>query len=94
MALRPALWSLQNPRSRASIWLDEPFKHLKAKEPNRRALAMLKELCKPIPERHWPGLQIVMIADERATREEIIEVADRVFEFTIRGRQTVVTQII
>lgn len=94
MALRPALWSLQNPRSRASIWLDEPFKHLKGSEANKRALAMLKEICRPIPERHWPGMQIVMIADERASREDIMEVADVIFEFAMKGRQTVVTEIV
>jgi hypothetical protein len=93
MALRPALWSLQNPRSRASIWLDEPFKHLKGSEPNRRALAMLKEICNPIPERNWPGLQIVMVADERASREEILDVADKMFSFGIKDRVTVVTEI-
>lgn len=93
MALRPALWSLQNPRCRASIWLDEPFKHLKGQEANKRVLAMLKEICKPIPERNWPGLQIVMVADERASREDIMEVADKIFEFSMRGRQTVVTEI-
>ena len=88
MALRPALWSLRVPRNRPTIWLDEPFKHLKGADANRRALAMLKEICKPRPERNWPGLQIVMIADERASREDIAEVADKLFEFRMKGRET------
>ena len=88
MALRPALWSLRVPRNRPTIWLDEPFKHLKGADANRRALAMLKEICKPRPERNWPGLQIVMIADERASREDIEEVADKLFEFRMKGRET------
>ena len=88
MALRPALWSLRRPHNRACIWLDEPFKHLKGAEANSRALAMLKEICQPRPERGWPGLQIIMIADERASREELVRVADRVFEFSMRGRET------
>jgi len=87
-ALRPALWSLRMPRNRPCIFLDEPFKHLKGKEANSRALAMLKEICEPRPERNWPGLQIIMVADERAPREEIIHVADRVFEFSIKNRIT------
>ena len=91
MALRPALWSLRVPRNRPTIWLDEPFKHLKGADANRRALAMLKEICKPRPERNWPGLQIVMIADERASREDIIEVADKLFEFRMKGRETKIT---
>ncbi len=93
LALRPALWSLRNPRNRASIWLDEPFKHLKGAEANRRALAMLAEICKPRPEKNWPGIQIVMIADERASREDLLEVADCVYEFSMRGRQTVVKKV-
>lgn len=88
MALRPALWSLRVPRNRPTIWLDEPFKHLKGADANRRALAMLKEICKPRAERNWPGLQIVMIADERASREDIAEVADKLFEFRMKGRET------
>lgn len=91
MALRPALWSLRVPRNRPTIWLDEPFKHLKGADANRRALAMLKEICKPRPERNWPGLQIVMIADERASREDIAEVADKLFEFHMKGRETKIT---
>lgn len=94
MALRPALWSLRSPRNRACIWLDEPFKHLKGAEANKRALAMLKEICRPRPERNWPGLQIVMIADERASREDIQEVADKLFEFKMKGRKTIVKEIL
>ena len=93
MALRPALWSLRVPRNRPTIWLDEPFKHLKGADANRRALAMLKEICKPRPERNWPGLQIVMIADERASREDIAEVADKLFEFKMKNRRTIVKEI-
>lgn len=93
MALRPALWSLRTPRNRPTIWLDEPFKHLKGSEPNKRALAMLSEICQPKPDKNWPGLQIIMIADERAPREDILEVADKVFEFKIRDRRTIVNEI-
>jgi len=93
MALRPTLWSLRSPRNRASIWLDEPFKHLKGAEANKRALAMLKEITKPRPDKNWPGLQVVMIADERASREDIMEVADKLFEFKMKGRKTIVKEI-
>lgn len=93
MALRPALWSLRSPRNRACIWLDEPFKHLKGAEANKRALAMLKEICRPRPDRNWPGLQIIMIADERASREDIQEMADKLFEFKMKNRRTIVKEI-
>lgn len=92
-ALRPSLWSLRTPRNRASIWLDEPFKHLKGIECNTRALSMLKGICTPRPERNWPGLQIVMIADERAPREELLQVADKVFEFSMKGRESICKEI-
>lgn len=92
-ALRPALWSLRHPRNRACLWLDEPFKHLKGVETNIRALAMLKGICQPRPERNWPGIQIIMIADERAPREELVANADKVFEFSMRGNQSIVKEI-
>ena len=93
MALRPALWSMRSPRNRASIWLDEPFKHLKGAEANKRALNILSEICKPRPDQNWPGIQIVMIADERASREDILEASDSVFEFTMRNKTTRVKQL-
>jgi len=86
-------FALLSPRNRACIWLDEPFKHLKGAEANKRALAMLKEICRPRPERNWPGLQIIMIADERASREDIQEVADKLFEFKMKNRRTIVKEI-
>lgn len=92
-ALRPSLWSLRSPRNRASIWLDEPFKHLKGEETNTRALAMLKGICQPNIEKNWPGLQIIMIADERAPREELLLVADKVFEFSIKDKKSTMKEI-
>lgn len=93
MALRPALWSLQNPKTRDCIWLDEPFKHLKGEVANSRALSILSEICKPRPDQNWPGLQIIMIADERASREELLEVADCVYEFSMKGRRTITRKL-
>jgi hypothetical protein len=93
MALRPALWSLQRPRNRPTIWLDEPFKHLKGEDANRRALQMLAEICRPRPEQHWPGIQIVMIADERLAREDLLDAADCVYEFYMNGRKTVARRL-
>lgn len=88
MALRPALWSMKKPRGRSTIFLDEPFKHLKGEDANRRALAILSEICKARPEQNWPGLQIIMIADERASRDDLLDVADCLYEFSQKGRQT------
>ena len=93
MALRPALWSLKTPRNRSSIWLDEPFKHLKGEDANYRALAILAEICTPQPDQGWPGLQIVMIADERLSRDDLIDVADNVYDFSMKGRVTIVKKI-
>ena len=87
-SLRPALWSLRRPRNRATLFLDEPFKHLKGAEANSRALSMLKGICEPRPEQNWPGIQIIMIADERAPKDELLEVSDRLFEFSIKDRIT------
>lgn len=93
MSLRASLWSLARPRPRATLWMDEPFKHLKGQAANRLALQIFQELCAPRRKGKWPGLQMVMIADERATREELKEVADRIFEVRKEGRRSVVEVI-
>lgn len=93
VALRPSLWSLRRPRNRPTIFLDEPLKHLKGIERNIRALAMLKEICTPRPEQNWPGIQIIMIADERAPREELAQVADKMFEFNMKNKITSVKEV-
>jgi DNA repair exonuclease SbcCD ATPase subunit len=83
-ALRVASWSMSNPKTRNTILLDEPFKHLKGVEENHKVLQMINEISKKM------GLQIIMISDERIPREDIIDLADRVFEVTIKnGRSKV-----
>lgn len=84
-ALRVASWSMQYPKSRNVLILDEPFKHLKGRGPNLRVLEMIKQVSEKL------NFQIIMISDERIPREDIIEAADKVFETKlIKG----VTQII
>lgn len=75
-ALRIASWSMQNPHTRPVILLDEPFKHLKGNEHNKRVLQMIKEIS------HKLGIQIIMVSDERIPREDIIEEADKVYEIS------------
>ncbi len=75
-ALRVASWSM-NRRTRPVLILDEPFRHLKGEEQNRRAIYMVKELSKELE------LQVIMVSDERAPREDIIDGADKVFEVTL-----------
>ncbi len=76
-ALRVASWSMSR-RTRPVLLLDEPFRHLKGAEQNRRAIYMVKELSKEL------GLQVMMVSDERAPREDIIAGADKVFEVSIK----------
>lgn len=78
-ALRIASFSMQTPRSRNVMLLDEPFKHLKGRESNLRVLEMIKQISKKL------NFQIIMISDERIPREDIIEAADKVFEVKIRN---------
>lgn len=86
-ALRIASWSMQRPRTRSTIILDEPFKHLKGAEANLKVLHMISEISRKI------GVQIIMVSDERIPREDIIENADRVFEVIIRNGQSKVKQL-
>jgi len=72
-ALRLCLWCLMVRKSAPVFILDEPFKHLKGKRANQLAIQMLHELSQKL------GLQIIIVSDERAVREDIIAGADRVF---------------
>lgn len=77
-ALRIAAWSMSRPRSRRTLILDEPFKHLKGEIANKRMLEMVRMITKKL------NLQIIMVGDERVSREVITEITDRLFEVTIK----------
>jgi len=76
-ALRVALWSLEKPRSRATLILDEPFKFLHGEGPQRRVSEMLKDLSTRL------HMQFIIVTQE----EWGAEFADRVFKVTRRNKQ-------
>lgn len=77
-ALRVSLWSLQKPRCRPILILDEPFQHVKGEAANIRAIQMVKEVSNRMK------LQVIMVSDERVPLEEIEAGADRVFKIGLR----------
>lgn len=78
-ALRVASWSMQRPRSRNTLIIDEPLRYLSA-----NLLPLAGEMLKQISERL--KLQIIMVSH----CEELIEAADKVFQVTIKkGKSTV-----
>lgn len=77
-ALRVASCSMARPRTRNVLLLDEPFKHLKGAEANQRVLDMINEISRKMK------LQIIMVSDERISREDIIASSDKVFEVKIK----------
>lgn len=68
-ALRVASWSMQHPRSRATIILDEPMRFLST-DLQPKASEMLKQLSEKL------GLQFIIITHE----EELADEADKVFK--------------
>ena len=86
-ALRIASWSMMRPRTRNTIILDEPFKHLKGHNANLRVLEMLNEVSRKLK------IQFICVSDERIPREDIIANADRVFEVTIHKGKTKIEQL-
>ena len=84
-ALRIASWSMRRPRTRNVLLLDEPFKHLKGENENRRVLEMLRKISQELK------MQIIMVSDERISREATIEATDRLFEVSIRNGVSKVT---
>ncbi len=81
-ALRVASWSIENPKSQPVLILDEPFKHLKGEEANRRMLDMVRKIA------HKLGIQIIMVSDERVSRQATIEATDKLFEAKMENGQT------
>ena len=74
-ALRVASWSMQTPKRRNVIILDEPFKYLdKARQP--QASQMLKEISDRL------GIQFIIVTHEST----LAEYADKTFTVGIRNR--------
>jgi len=67
--LRVSLHSLQSPRTRSTIVLDEPFRFL-SKGLQERASAMVKEISQRL------GVQFIIVTHEA----NLLEAADKVFE--------------
>lgn len=71
-ALRVASWSMQRPRSRATIILDEPLKFLSVNY-QEKASVMLKEISQKL------GIQFIIVTHEPTLAES----ADKTFEVKI-----------
>ena len=83
LALQIAYMSMRKDKKiRPLLLLDEPFSRLKGEDANRRALAILREISRKL------SLQIIMISDERVSREDITANADKLFEVS-QGRDGV-----
>lgn len=78
-ALRVASWSMQRPRSRNVLILDEPFRYLSS-DLLPKASEMLNQISKKLK------LQIIMVTHA----EELIENADRVFEVKIKKGKSLI----
>lgn len=72
-ALRVASWSMQIPRSRNTLILDEPFRYL-----STGLLPRAGEMLKQISEKL--GLQIIMVTHS----EELADAADQIFRVSMR----------
>lgn len=78
--LQVSLWTLQNPRTRPVLFLDEPLKFLKGGGLPEKGAAMLQDIS------HKLGIQIIMVSHA----PELIQHADKVFQVTkTRGISTV-----
>jgi DNA repair exonuclease SbcCD ATPase subunit len=79
-ALRCASWSIDTPKKRPIMILDEPFKYLSS-DLMPLAGEMLKKISKEL------GLQIIMVSHEK----ELIDVGDKIFHISKdkRGRSQI-----
>ncbi len=79
-ALRIAAWSMQSPKRRNVIMMDEPLKNL-SQDKQERASQMIKELSDRL------GLQFIIITHETI----LAEYADKVFNMRLRKKVSRVT---
>ena len=79
-ALRVACWSMENPKTRPVIILDEPMRFLST-DMQERASQMIKEISEKL------GIQFIIVTHE----ETLTQAADRVFVVTNRKGKSKVT---
>ena len=82
--LQVSLWSLQTPRTRPVLFLDEPIKWLKGATLPNKGAAMLQELS------HKLGIQIIMVSHAA----ELIDHADKVFRVTKKNHISTVKELV
>ena len=82
--LQVSLWTLQNPRTRPVLFLDEPLKWLKGGSLPEKGAAMLQEISQKL------GIQIIMVSHA----PELISHADKVFRVTKKNNISTVKEIL
>ena len=82
--LQVSLWTLQNPKTRPVLFLDEPLKWLKGGSLPEKGAAMLQEISQKL------GIQIIMVSHA----PELISHADKVFRVTKKNNISTVKEIL
>jgi len=82
--LQVSLWTLQSPRTRPVLFLDEPLKWLKGGSLPEKGAAMLQEISQKM------GIQIIMVSHA----PELISHADKVFRVTKKNNISTVKEIL
>jgi len=83
-SLRIVLWSLQNPRSCNTIFLDEPWKFIGQDELLDRAGSMLREISQRM------NIQFIITTHQ----PKLTDIADAAWKVEHNGKHSVVTQIV
>ena len=82
LALRIAAWSMQVPKKRNVIILDEPFKFLDGQTDRiERASLMIKELSDKL------GIQFIIVTHDNVLSEH----ADKIFKVQLKNKKSIVT---
>lgn len=83
LALRVSLWSLQSPKTRPTLVLDEPLRFL-SRDLQPKASQMLREISRRL------GLQLIIVTHE----PNLLEAADKVFEVSRPRKVSKVTSVV
>ena len=82
--LQVSLWTLQNPKTRPVLFLDEPLKWLKGGGLPEKGAAMLQQISQKL------GIQIIMVSHA----PELISHADKVFQVTKKKNISTVKELV
>jgi hypothetical protein len=92
IGLRSSILALIKPVPESVLILDEPLRHVKGLDANRRAIQLMKNLSTNWENRYGTPLQIITIPDEKCSMEEIEKGADNIIRVAMENGKSFIEE--